>query len=350
MHFSKEITGWYHQNKRDLPWRNTVNPYKIWLSEVILQQTRVVQGLSYYLKFIEHFPSVQDLANAKEEQVLKLWQGLGYYSRARNLHFAAKQVLETFNGVFPTSYSDLITLKGVGDYSASAISSFCADEKQAVVDGNVYRVLSRFFGIEDAIDSTSGKKAFKKLAEEVLDNRQPGLHNQAIMEFGALQCVPKNPTCEKCPLQNSCFAFANSKIDSLPRKDKKTKQRNRYFNYLVIHHKNSTYIEQRIGKGIWENLYQFPLIESVKKTVIDNLIQTKEWETIFKNSSYNIETVHVDVKHVLSHQIIYATFIEVEVLGNFDTSYKKINYHELEQFPVPVIISNFIERSPSIIP
>ena len=344
MHFSKEIIRWYHQNKRDLPWRSTVNPYKIWLSEIILQQTRVAQGLSYYLKFVENFPTVEHLSGANEEQVLKLWQGLGYYSRARNLHYAAKQVMHDFNGVFPTSYNELTTLKGVGDYSASAISSFCANEAQAVVDGNVYRVLSRFFGIEDAIDSTLGKKAFKKLAEEVLDNKNPGLHNQAIMEFGALQCVPKNPICEKCPLQNSCFAFANSKIDSLPRKDKKTKQRNRYFNFIVINYENKTYIEQRTGKGIWENLYQFPLVETSKRLSINAVIKTEDWAKIFSEIDYKIGIVHSEIKHILSHQIIHTRFIEVKVKSDFKNTYQKININELTQYPVPILIGNFIEQ------
>jgi A/G-specific adenine glycosylase len=349
MHFSKEIINWYHQNKRDLPWRETKNPYKIWLSEIILQQTRVAQGLSYYLKFVDAFPTVQDLAKANEETVLKLWQGLGYYSRARNLHFSAQQVVNKFKGRFPTNYDALITLKGVGDYTASAISSFCSGEPHAVVDGNVYRVLARHFGIEDAIDSTIGKKIFKNLATELLNKNQPGLHNQSIMEFGALQCVPKNPNCPNCPLSGSCVALTSSKVELLPKKDKKLKQVDRFFNYIVISKNQQTYLQQRKGKGIWENLYQFPLIETSIQISIDQLVQSKDWEDLFNNGAPNITVVYPEIKHVLSHQIIHARFIEVELESFSNTKYQPIVLDELNSYPVPILISNFIERCSSLI-
>ena len=344
MHFSKEIINWYHHNKRDLPWRNTRNPYKIWLSEIILQQTKVVQGLGYYLKFIKHFPTVQDLAQANEETVLKLWQGLGYYSRARNLHYSAIQIISEFNGNFPAEYASLIKLKGVGDYTASAVSSFCLNEPQAVVDGNVYRVLSRYFGIENAIDSTLGKRKFKTTANDVLDKKQPGLHNQAIMEFGALQCIPKSPECKNCPLVSSCSAYSNSTVNTLPRKQKKIKQRHRYFNYFIIRHGDDTYLEKRTGKGIWENLFQFPLIETAEKLVIDKLVQLSEWDTLFNNATYKIDTIHEEIKHVLSHQIIHARFFEIIIVGGFESDYLKVSLGDINKYPVPILIGNYIEQ------
>ena len=234
MTFGQKLTSWYLQNKRDLPWRKTKNPYKIWLSEVILQQTRVVQGLPYYENFVNSFPTVFDLAKADEQQVLKIWQGLGYYSRARNLHHTAQYISENLNGEFPKTYNELIKLKGIGSYTASAIASFCFDEKVAVLDGNVYRVLSRYFGVETDISSSKAKKEFQNLADEVLDKNRPALFNQAIMEFGALQCVPKNPNCEVCVLNDSCLALKDKKVAQLPVKVKKTKVKKRFLNYLIF--------------------------------------------------------------------------------------------------------------------
>ncbi|MCL4144887.1 UNVERIFIED_CONTAM: hypothetical protein GTU68_021054, partial [Idotea baltica] len=267
MFFSRKILIWYGQNKRTLPWRRTRDPYKIWLSEIMLQQTRVAQGTPYYLKFISAFPKVEDLANATEEKVLKLWQGLGYYSRARNLHATAKMVVEIYDGKFPEKHQELLKLKGVGDYTASAISSICFDEPHAVVDGNVYRVLSRYFGVQIPINSTEGIKYFKKLANEVKDAENIRDYNQGIMEFGAIQCTPKKPNCLFCPLNGSCIALKERKTDTLPIKLKKTKVRNRYFNYLVPIFSDemgnkSTVLKQRKGKGIWQNLWEFPLLET----------------------------------------------------------------------------------------
>ena len=221
MGFSEKLIVWYKQNERDLPWRKTTDPYKIWLSEIILQQTRVAQGLNYYNKFLNKHPTIQSLAESSEKNILNLWQGLGYYSRARNLHFTAKYISKELNGKFPTKYQDILNLKGVGEYTAAAIASFSYQEVYPVIDGNVYRVLSRIFGVESAIDSTSGKKIFKKLATELIDNKNPDTYNQAIMEFGALQCKPKNPNCEDCPFLLECFAYKNKQITELPKKDKK---------------------------------------------------------------------------------------------------------------------------------
>ncbi|MGY8943774.1 MAG: A/G-specific adenine glycosylase, partial [Flavobacteriales bacterium] len=261
MKFSNTLIYWYLQNNRELPWRKSKNPYFIWLSEIMLQQTRVAQGLAYYLKFTTSFPTVFDLAKADESTVLKMWQGLGYYSRARNLHFSAKQISKELNGVFPSTYEEIIKLKGIGDYTASAISSICFNEPTAVVDGNVYRVLSRYFGINTPTNSTLGIKEFKTLAQTLIDTSQPGTYNQALMDFGALHCKPQNPLCETCPFSDSCVAFEKKLTKELPVKEKKIKVRKRYFNFLVIKtDAHKTILTERKGKGIWQGLYQFPLI------------------------------------------------------------------------------------------
>ena len=262
LQFQELITHWYHQNKRNLPWRTTKNAYVIWLSEIILQQTRVEQGLPYFNKFLQHYPSVSDLATADEQEILNDWQGLGYYSRARNLHKTAKEVVEIYKSEFPSTYNELLKLTGIGPYTAAAIASFAFDEAKAVVDGNVYRVLSRVFDIEEAIDSTQGKKTFELLANELIDKKNPAIYNQAIMEFGALHCVPVNPDCATCPLQFQCLAYANKTITERPVKSKKTKVTPRYFVYLIELSPSQTIrIEKRKEKGIWQHLYQFPLVE-----------------------------------------------------------------------------------------
>ena len=256
MDFSSDLIQWYSFHKRPLPWRETKDPYRIWLSEIILQQTQIKQGLPYYLKFTANYPTVFDLAKASEDEVLKHWQGLGYYSRARNLHKTAKYVAEELNGVFPKTYKELLTLKGVGDYTASAIASICYEEPVAVVDGNVYRVLSRCFGVDTPINSTEGVKQFKRLAMSLLPKNNIGDYNQALMEFGAKQCKPKSPDCSNCPVDSECAALATASIQKLPIKLKKIKIRKRYLNFLVLLTKNhKTVMEKRIEKGIWQHLY-----------------------------------------------------------------------------------------------
>ena len=261
--FYKKLIYWYLQNKRELPWRTTTRPYFIWLSEIILQQTRVNQGIPYYLKFVKSFPTIEILANASEENVLKLWQGLGYYSRARNLHLTARYITNQLNGVFPNNYKELIKLKGVGDYTASAISSICFNEPRAVVDGNVYRVLARVFGIDIPINSSRGINEFKNLAQQLVDTKQPGIYNQAIMEFGARYCVPQNPNCNTCIFNDRCIAFQKQLVSELPVKLPKTSIINFFFNYIVIiSEDDKTVLRQRTEKGIWQKLYEFPLIET----------------------------------------------------------------------------------------
>jgi A/G-specific adenine glycosylase len=343
MQFSNSLTAWYLQNKRDLPWRNTTNPYKIWLSEIILQQTRVAQGLPYFLKFIESFPTVFDLANASEEEVLKLWQGLGYYSRARNLHATAKIIANDNAGEFPNNFKELLKLKGVGDYTAAAIASFSFNEVVPVVDGNVYRVLARYFDIETNIALPKAKKEFFELASELISKKNPALFNQAIMEFGALQCVPQNPNCSKCVLNSSCLALQKKKVGQLPVKIKTLKITHRYLNYVVVEDENQkTVISKRDKKGIWHNLYEFPLLETDNEVDIE-FISEKINDTLFKeNKIISISEINeTEILHKLSHQTLHIKFWKVLVDGKIANG---VNYNELIKFPFPIVIYNFIEK------
>jgi A/G-specific adenine glycosylase len=336
--FSKTILHWYSKNKRPLPWRNTRDPYKVWLSEIILQQTRVAQGLPYYQRFIEHYPKVDQLAAAAESDVLKLWQGLGYYSRARNLHFTAKAITADYNGHFPDSYEDLLKLKGIGDYTASAIASICFGEAKPVVDGNVYRVLARYFGVDIPINSTAGIKYFKKLALEVMDASSISEYNQAIMEFGALQCTPQRPGCDHCPLNSGCIALKQASVDSLPVKIKKNKVKIRHFNYLVfIDRQGYTKLNKRIGKGIWQHLYEFPLIET------DALMEETEMYGRVSSREEKIKDIVLwkedPVVHKLSHQHLITRFWIVELKEELEGG---ISLESLPEYPVPVLLADFL--------
>ncbi len=341
MSFSEKILAWYDKNKRDLPWRGTKNPYLIWLSEIMLQQTRIAQGIPYYLKFVEHFPKIEDLAMASEEEVLKLWQGLGYYSRARNLHATAKKVSNDMDGIFPNTYDKILKLKGIGDYTASAIASICFDQPHAVVDGNVYRVLARYFGVGEAINSTQGIRYFKKLANEVMNVDHIRDYNQGIMEFGSLQCTPKNPDCSTCPLNSGCKALQQDKVGQLPVKINKTKVRDRYFNYVVVLNKKSeTLLQQREGKGIWQNLWEFPLIESDRKLSPDEvgkkIRSLMGLNAIERLSLYNEKKI----VHKLSHQHLHTWFWIAETDEELCNG---LPLDSLEKFPVPVLIADFIK-------
>lgn len=348
MIFSNSLIQWYLNNKRDLPWRDTQNPYLIWLSEIMLQQTRVAQGLPYYVAFTNAFPTVFDLANASEEQVLKLWQGLGYYSRARNLHKTAQFVASELNGEFPDNNKDLLKLKGIGDYTAAAIASFAFNEVVPVVDGNVFRVLSRYFDIETDISLATAKKEFAALAFELMPKNDPANFNQAIMEFGALQCVPKNPNCETCVFNSSCAALQKKKVQLLPFKSKKIKVSYRFFNYLVFEDEDiNTIIQKRNQKGIWHNLYEFPLIETeieVDFEEISDLISDKYSEEYFIIS---ISDCNSKGKiHKLSHQHLNIKFWKIKVRGKFISG---INPQELMTFPYPIVIFNFIQKEYSLL-
>lgn len=347
MNFSKDLIKWYLPRKRDLPWRKTTNPYKIWLSEIMLQQTRVAQGLPYYLTFLEAFPRVFDLAKASEQEVLKRWQGLGYYSRARNLHVTAQYIANELSGEFPKSYNELLKLKGIGDYTASAIASICYNEPVAVVDGNVFRVLSRFFGIETPINSAQGKKEFKTLAEKVLNKRNPATHNQAIMEFGALHCKPVDPLCESCPFKNSCAAFQTGKTKELPVKLKKTKVSTRHFNYLVfLSPEKISILQQRTGKGIWQNMYEFPLIET------DEEQNLRVFSTHPELQKWGVDAIQLynekPFKHVLSHQKLLVKFWIVKKWNlpknKLTEPSIQIPYTELGSYPMSVLMEKHLEE------
>lgn len=348
MIFSNSLIQWYLNNKRDLPWRNTQNPYLIWLSEIMLQQTRVAQGLPYYLAFTNAFPTVFDLANASEEQVLKLWQGLGYYSRARNLHKTAQFVVSEFKGEFPNNNKDLLKLKGIGDYTAAAIASFAYNETVPVVDGNVFRVLSRYFDIETDISLATAKKEFAALAYELMSKTDPASFNQAIMEFGALQCVPKNPNCEICVFNSSCAALQKKKVHLLPFKSKKIKVSYRFFNYLVFEDEDlNTIIQKRDQKGIWHNLYEFPLIETETEVDFDKisgLISDKYSEEYSITSIYDWNSK--GQIHKLSHQHLNIKFWKIKVKEKIN---KGITAQKLKTFPFPIVIYNFIEKEYSVL-
>ena len=310
--FSERILEWYGHHKRDLPWRNTQNPYFIWLSEIILQQTRVSQGLPYFEKFAENYPSIKDLAQAPEEEVMRLWQGLGYYSRARNLHACAKDIYENRKSEFPRTYQELLHLKGVGNYTAAAIASFAFGEAVAVVDGNVFRVLSRVFGLTDDIASHRGKQIFENFANSIIPKEAPAAYNQAIMEFGALQCVPKNPDCEQCPIKEGCFAFQKGMVGSLPVKSKKIKIKARYFRYAHVVCGDFTLIKQRAASDIWQGLFDFPLQEGKEMAFLSG-----HFTDIFEPID-NIETQFVSedshiYKHILTHQRIFANFVKLVI-------------------------------------
>lgn len=344
MTFSNRLISWYLENRRNLPWRNTVNPYPIWLSEIILQQTRVAQGLPYFNAFLANFPTVFDLANASEEQVLKLWQGLGYYSRARNLHQTAKIIAFERKGEFPTSYTELLQLKGVGTYTAAAIASFAYQEAVPVVDGNVFRVLARYFDVETDISSATAKKEFTALAKELMDNKKPSLFNQAMMEFGAMQCVPKNPDCSVCVFKDSCAALQKNKVNQLPVKLKKTKVTERFLNYLVFEDEDGkSIIQQRTAKGIWHNLYEFPLIETEKEfSTIEIVEEINKIELISNEQIISITAFEENsIRHILSHQRLYIRFWHIPIKGKLREGLSK---NSIKKKPFPIVIFNFLEK------
>ena len=342
MNITKILTHWYSVNKREMPWRLTKDPYKIWLSEIILQQTQINQGLPYYNAFVSVYPTVFDLAVASEEDVLKLWQGLGYYSRARNLHDTAKFIANDKQGIFPGTYEGLRELKGVGDYTASAVGSICFNLPTAVVDGNVYRFLARYYGIQTPINSTEGIKKFKAIAQKIIDKKNPGEHNQAIMEFGAVQCKPSNPDCTNCSFNLSCKAFKNDLVTELPVKLRKVKVKTKHFNYIVfITEDSKTRLEKREGTGIWQNLYQFPLIETEKNISLNTLVKNTAFQDLLPEGQHDIKLYNKEpIVHKLSHQHLHTRFWIVNI-NHLDT--KSILLSNIRQYPVPVLISNFIE-------
>lgn len=346
--YSKSLVNWYKEHRRDLPWRRSSDPYIIWISEIILQQTRVAQGLDYFNRFIARFPDVRALATASEDEVLRYWQGLGYYSRARNLLEAARTICRDFDGIFPKTYNEVRSLKGIGDYTAAAIVSFAYDLPYPVLDGNVYRVLARLFALSTPIDSAQGKKEFAELAALLLDKEHPGLHNQAIMELGALQCVPRQPDCSLCPLMDRCMAYAAGEVSVYPVKQQKLKTRPRYFHYLHIVCGNDTYIQRREGKDIWQGLYQLPLIETDAPADFSELQQTDAFRRLLSDCGrMEISVVLRDIKHVLSHQTLFASFyyIKVEREGKFLSEYLRIPLSCLENYAFPRLILRYFQAT-----
>jgi A/G-specific adenine glycosylase len=342
--FIHRIYTWYEANKRDLPWRQTSDPYKIWISEIILQQTQVIQVLGYYQKFINQFPTVYYLAESSENKVLKLWQGLGYYSRARNLYYSSKIIVNKFNGVFPNDYKSIIELKGIGEYTASAIASIAFNQPYAAVDGNIFRFLSRYFKISTPINSTPGKKEFHNIAQEILNTKDPGMHNQALMEFGALQCTPVNPNCNLCPVNDTCLAYNNKLVPQLPVKIKKEKQKNRYFYYFILEESNSIYLQQRKANDIWEKLYEFPLIETITDNSPEEIFNSSEFKNLTKEFVFEVQNISSKVIHNLSHQKIHTRFIYIHIIekNKFTLPFIKTNKKDIPKFTVSKLIENYL--------
>lgn len=332
-------------NGRIMPWKSEKDPYKIWLSEIILQQTRVKQGLRYYQNFIQAYPDIHRLASAPVEKVYKLWEGLGYYSRCRNLIETARYISNECKGVFPSNYDEILALKGVGPYTAAAISSFAFDHPQAVVDGNVFRVLSRVFGIIRAIDSTEGKRYFTLLANELLDKQQPGIYNQAIMDFGAMICKPVSPLCSECVFREYCKAFATNKIQVLPLKEKKNKIRERWFYYLVVDFDGMTVIMQRNGKDIWKNLYEFLLVETNGESQVASIIRSAIRKDLLQKNEYDIESVSPVLTQQLSHQKIKGRFIRIKLRNKpLVKECLLVPRNELGEFAFPGFINDFLRN------
>ena len=346
MKISKILAGWYDEHKRDLPWRKTRDPYAIWISEIILQQTRVNQGKDYYLRFMNRFPDVRRLAGSKIEEVMRIWQGLGYYSRARHMHAAAGQIIREHGGVFPSEYSEILNLKGIGPYTAAAIASIAFNKPHVVIDGNVHRVLARLFALSEPPGKSGPGCQICDRAEILLDRDDPGSHNQALMEFGALVCTPASPACAVCPLQAYCKAYADNRVKELPVRGKPVKRRNRYFHYFIIHTGSGILIRQRTGRDIWQNLFDFPLIETPGPTSLGRLMDSPSWKDLFGNSRARPTRTSGVIKHTLTHQVIHAKFYHMEdpsipILPA--SSFRNVTLAEIGQFAVPRLIENYLE-------
>jgi len=346
--FTKHLLKWAATINRPMPWKGEKDPYLIWLSEIILQQTRVEQGLPYFLSFKKKYPTITALANAPEDEVMKLWQGLGYYSRARNLHAAAKTVKNDFKGKFPADYQDILLLKGVGAYTAAAIASFAYELPYPVVDGNVFRVLSRYFGIKTPVDAHKARKEFTVLAEELLLLAdKPSRFNQAIMDFGALQCKPASPDCPKCPLKKKCYAFANNQVNVFPVKEKKTIVKERFFHYLVVRKGNRFLLHKRAGNDIWKNLYEFPMIEAEKLLSGKEIVKNEIWKRLFSNSKAKISATGISTIQKLTHQKINGVFFEVAVEKfpySPDFSFIITDEKKINNFALPKIIDWYFQN------
>ncbi len=346
--FSKSLIAWYQVRKRDLPWRNTNEPYFIWLSEIILQQTRVDQGMSYYQKFVVLFPTIHHLANADEDDVLKAWQGLGYYSRARNLHTTAKIISKQHQGKFPQTSIELEKLKGIGSYTSAAIASFCFKEVCPVLDGNVMRFLARLYGISDPVDGSVGKKKLHLLASQLIDKKNPGIFNQAIMEFGATHCTYRQPNCAACLYAISCVAHKTNAIENFPVKGKKTKVKKLFLYYFVIRYKKKVFLLKRTKSGIWQGLHDFPNFESSTELEIGNVIAEFLQEHNMTKSATVVSTSEM-FKHILTHRTIHAKFIELELKKTWKslpTDVFAVLEIEIDKYGIPRLIEKYLESVP----
>lgn len=344
--FSETLLKWNQfDNKRKMPWKGETDPYKVWVSEIILQQTRVQQGLNYYNRFIKTWPDIKSLANAPEQKVYKLWEGLGYYSRCRNLIESAKFINDNLNAQFPESYEDILSLKGIGEYTASAIASFAFNRPFAVLDGNVFRVLARFFGIQTPVDSVAGRKIFSSLARELLDATKPALYNQAIMDFGAVICKPVLPLCDKCFLQKKCTANKKNLVSALPVKEKRVKKRNRFFNYLVIEQNNKIYVNQRTDKDIWQNLYEFILIETESLIPEKEFFTTKKFTSLFHVNDCKVTQISKIRSQKLTHQTITGRFFHISIKNQKYPlkKYLLVSAKELTLLPFPKFIASYLK-------
>ena len=337
--FSKILLDWFEENQRRLPWRGETDPYKIWVSEIILQQTRVNQGWEYYIRFIDRFPNVKILAEASLQEILHVWQGLGYYSRVRNMHVAAQQIMQNHQGVFPHNYLEIKNLKGVGAYTAAAIGSIAFRLPYPAVDGNVLRVITRIFGIYDDISQQRTVRTVTQLCQKLIDENNPGNFNQALMELGAIQCTPKNPACEVCPFATQCTAFEKEHVNLLPLKSSKTKVRKRYFHFFIFIKDDKTIIEQRTENDIWKNLYQFPLIETT--AACENIVETGGASSLHFN---NVQPVFLkEIKHKLTHQHLTIRFYVVnDVLPKLLNSWIQIPINDLKKYPFPVALKGVL--------
>ncbi len=346
--FSSRLLKWYDKNKREMPWRNTKDPYAIWLSEIIMQQTRVAQGTDYYLRFLAAFPDIYSFASASEDEIMKLWQGLGYYSRARFMMVTAKEIISIHNGKFPSTYKDLIKLKGIGSYTAAAIASISFNEPVSAVDGNVLRVYTRYAGIRESIEKDKVRKSIRDSLNKLIDLNKPAEFNQAMIELGALLCTPRMPDCINCPLLSGCFAAENRLQEVLPVKKTKTKPKSRFFHYLIIKSGGKYPIHKRSGQDIWKALYEFPLIETLEEISPETLLGMKEVKEITLNSEITLLKITGPLKHLLSHQTIYAYFYSLQLKGDYslpDSEYLSVTRESLNDYAFSRLIDRYLEKN-----
>ena len=346
--FSSRLLKWYDKNKREMPWRNTKDPYAIWLSEIIMQQTRVAQGTEYYLRFLAAFPDIYSFASASEDEIMKLWQGLGYYSRARYMMATAKEIISAHDGKFPSIYKDLIKLKGIGSYTAAAIASISFNEPVAVVDGNVLRVFTRYAGIRESIEKGNVRKSIRDSLNKLIDLKNPAEFNQAMIELGAILCTPRSPDCNNCPLLAGCFAAENRLQAELPVKKSKAKPKSRFFHYLIINSRGKYPIHKRNGQDIWKALYEFPLIETIEEISPETLLGMREVKEITLNSEVKIIKITGPLKHLLSHQTIYAYFYSLLLKGDYSlphSEYINVTRESLNDYAFPRLIDRYLEKN-----